>query len=58
MVQRLHYNYSGASVWINGVQVMKKGVLVGQRGKDWFEGLKVSHKAWLRWKRMEEEMKC
>lgn len=51
----MRYNFSGASVWINGVQVMEKGVLVGQRGKDWFEGLKVSHKAWLKRKRAKEE---
>jgi len=47
----------GASIWINGVQVMSKGILLGQEGQDWWEGLKRSHKKWLRRKRKKEKGK-
>ena len=58
MEQRLHYNYTRASVWVSGVQVMSKGSLVGQRGQDWWCDKKVRHKKWLRWKRRKEKTKC
>ena len=51
MEQRLHYNYRGASVWVSGVQVMKKGALVGQKGQDWWHDKRVRHQKWLRRKR-------
>lgn len=57
MEQRLHYNYRGADCWLNGVQVMEGGLLIGQRGRDWWQQKKVSHTAWLRRKRRKEKVK-
>jgi len=58
MEQRLHYNYGGANVWVNEVQVMQGGLLIGQRGRDWWKQKKVRHQKWLRRKRKKEENKC
>ncbi|GAG52380.1 unnamed protein product, partial [marine sediment metagenome] len=58
MEQRLRYNYTRVDAWQFGVQVMKRGVLVGKTGHTWWCDKLVRHKAWLRRKRMKEEVKC
>ena len=57
MEQRLRYNYTRADVWVSGMQVMSKGILLGEEGKDWWAEKITRHRAWLRWKRKKEE-KC
>ena len=54
MEERLHYNYTRASVWVDEVQVMEGGLLIGQRGRDWWEEKKARHEKWLRRKRKKE----
>ena len=54
MEERLRYNYTRASVWVNGAQVMEGGLLIGQAGRDWWEEKKIRHEKWLRRKRKKE----
>ena len=56
MEQRLRYNYTRANVWMNGVQVMSNGFLLGEEGQDWWQRKKVRHRKWLRRKRMKERV--
>jgi len=52
--QRLCYNYCRADCWLNGMRVMRRGSLVGQGGRDWWQQKKIRHEKWLRRKRKKE----
>lgn len=51
----LRYNFNETNVWLKGIQVMRKGELIGKGGQNWWEEKIKRHKKWLRKKRMKEE---
>jgi len=57
MEERLRYNFCRADCWVWGVQVMRKGSLIGKTGRTWWDDKIRRHKKWLRRKRMKEEVR-
>jgi len=47
-------NYMRANVWINGVQIMRNGRILNQKGRDYFKGKVEAHKKWMKKKKIKK----
>lgn len=52
--RHIRRNYTSANVWINEIQVMRNGRVLGQKGRDYFKGKVELHKEWMKKKRMAD----
>lgn len=52
--RHIRRNYTSANVWINEIQVMRNGRILGQKGKGYFNEKVEVHKKWMKKKRVKK----
>lgn len=47
-------NYIGADVWLDKIQIMKNGRILGQKGRDYFNEKVEAHRKWMKKKNIKK----